>query len=152
MVDNPCEGGPVPNDSSQEPHMIGDFRGSTNALWSLYGKEAKSHDEARIQPLKEDMDGVLIFVRLRTYNRLSHADTYLYRLVYFRLPSRRSWLIANRTCKLAPQIKWCITSDNIPPFFLRSPFKWLPLPPRFPSPLLRLPRSLLLAHQHPISV
>ena len=43
--------------------MIGDFYGSTNPLWSLYGKEAKSHDEARIQPLKEDMDGVLIFVR-----------------------------------------------------------------------------------------
>ena len=43
--------------------MIGDFYGSTNALWSLYGKEAKSYDEARIQPLKEYMDGVLIFVR-----------------------------------------------------------------------------------------
>jgi hypothetical protein len=43
--------------------MIGDFYGSANTLWSLYGKEAKSHDEARIQPLKEDMDGVLIFVR-----------------------------------------------------------------------------------------
>ena len=41
--------------------MIGDFHGT---LWNLYGKEAKSHDEARIQPLKEDMDGVLIFVRL----------------------------------------------------------------------------------------
>ena len=58
-IDNPCEG-PVPNDSSAEPRMIGDFHGSTNSLWSLYGKEAKSHDEARIQPLKEDMDGVLI--------------------------------------------------------------------------------------------
>ena len=43
--------------------MIGGFHSSTNSLWSLYGKEAKSHDEARIQPLKEDMDGVLIFVR-----------------------------------------------------------------------------------------
>jgi hypothetical protein len=65
--------------------MIGDFRGSTNALWSLYGKEAKSHDEARIQPLKEDMDGVLIFVRLYfvlAYDRLSYADTYLIRPVY----------------------------------------------------------------------
>ena len=57
--------------------MIGGFHGSTNALWSLYGKEAKSHDEARILPLKEDMDGVLIFVRRRTHNRLCHADTYL---------------------------------------------------------------------------
>ncbi|KAI0247229.1 hypothetical protein BJV78DRAFT_1247537 [Lactifluus subvellereus] len=37
--------------------MIGDFDDSANALWTLYGKEAKSHDEARIQTLKEDMDG-----------------------------------------------------------------------------------------------
>ena len=43
--------------------MIGDFDGSANPLWSLYGEEAKSHDEARIQTLKDDMDGVLIFVR-----------------------------------------------------------------------------------------
>ena len=46
----------------EEQRMIGDFDGSANALWSLYGKEAKSHDESRIQTLKEDMDGVLIFV------------------------------------------------------------------------------------------
>ncbi len=43
--------------------MIGDFEGSANALWAIYGKEAKSHDEALIQTLKDDMDGVLIFVR-----------------------------------------------------------------------------------------
>ena len=43
--------------------MIGDFDGSANALWSLYGKEAKSHDESRIQKLKKDMDGVVTFVR-----------------------------------------------------------------------------------------
>ena len=49
--------------STQEPRMIGDFEGSANALWTIYGKEAKSHDEARIQTLKDDMDGVLIFVR-----------------------------------------------------------------------------------------
>ncbi|KAI0293729.1 hypothetical protein B0F90DRAFT_1642227, partial [Multifurca ochricompacta] len=41
-----------------------DFDDSANALWSLYGKEAKSHDEARIQSLKDDMDGVLIFAGL----------------------------------------------------------------------------------------
>ncbi|KAI0252312.1 hypothetical protein BJV78DRAFT_1281859 [Lactifluus subvellereus] len=32
--------------------MIGDFDGSANVLWTLYGKEAKSHDEARIQTLR----------------------------------------------------------------------------------------------------
>jgi hypothetical protein len=43
--------------------MMGDFDDSANALWTLYGKEAKSYDEARIHSLKKDMDGVLIFVR-----------------------------------------------------------------------------------------
>ncbi len=46
------------------PHMVGDFDDNANALWSLHVKEAKSHDEARIQTLKGDMDGVLIFVRV----------------------------------------------------------------------------------------
>jgi hypothetical protein len=45
---------------SHEQHQ--DFDDSANELWSLYGKEAKSHDEARIKTLKDDMDGVLIFV------------------------------------------------------------------------------------------
>jgi hypothetical protein len=45
------------------PRFIGDFDDSANALWSLHLKETKSHDEARIQSLKDDMDGVLIFVR-----------------------------------------------------------------------------------------
>jgi len=44
--------------------MIGDFDGSANALWNLYGKEAESQDKSQIQPLKDNMDGVLIFVRL----------------------------------------------------------------------------------------
>jgi hypothetical protein len=61
------DGFPVAGNAYQdtpEERMIGDFDDSANALWSLYGKEAKSHDEARIQTLKEDMEGVLIFVRL----------------------------------------------------------------------------------------
>ncbi|KAH9052767.1 hypothetical protein EDB87DRAFT_1569985, partial [Lactarius vividus] len=44
--------------------MIGDFDDSANSLWSLHVKEAKSHDEARIQALKDDMGGVLIFAGL----------------------------------------------------------------------------------------
>jgi hypothetical protein len=43
--------------------MIGDFDGSSNALWTLFRDEAKSHDDARINTLKDDMDGVLLFVR-----------------------------------------------------------------------------------------
>src|ERR1700733_9542943 len=44
--------------------MIGDFDDNANALWSLHLDEARSHDEARINSLKDDMDGVLIFVRI----------------------------------------------------------------------------------------
>jgi hypothetical protein len=51
------------NESSRTPEESHkDFDDSANDLWSLYGKEAKSHDEARINTLKDDMDGVLIFV------------------------------------------------------------------------------------------
>jgi hypothetical protein len=48
---------------SPSPEKRQDFDDSSaNDLWSLYGKEAKSHDEARIKTLKDDMDSVLIFV------------------------------------------------------------------------------------------
>ena len=46
------------------PHMIGDFDDNANAMWSLHLSEAKNHDEGRIHSLKDDMDSVLIFVRL----------------------------------------------------------------------------------------
>jgi hypothetical protein len=45
------------------PRMIGDFDGSANEFWKLYRDEAKSHDDARINTLKEGMDSALIFVR-----------------------------------------------------------------------------------------
>jgi hypothetical protein len=47
----------------EEPRMIGDFDGSANEFWKLYRDEAKSHDDARINTLKEGMDSALIFVR-----------------------------------------------------------------------------------------
>ena len=43
--------------------MIGDFDGSSNALWTLFKDEAKNHDDATIYNLKEDMESALIFVR-----------------------------------------------------------------------------------------
>ena len=55
------------------PRMVGDFDDNANPLWSLHAKEAKSHDEAQIQSLKNSMDGVLIFVRVYIY-------------VYYRMP------------------------------------------------------------------
>jgi hypothetical protein len=49
-------------DQSEAEHR--DFDDGANALWSLYGKEAKTHDEARFVSLAADMDGVLLFVRV----------------------------------------------------------------------------------------
>ncbi|KAH9170098.1 hypothetical protein EDB89DRAFT_1853813, partial [Lactarius sanguifluus] len=44
-----------------------DFDDGANALWSLYGKEAQSHDEVLFQSLSADMDGVPTFVRLPAF-------------------------------------------------------------------------------------
>ena len=41
-----------------------DFDDGANALWDLYGKGAKTHDEARFESVAKDMDGVLVFVRV----------------------------------------------------------------------------------------
>ena len=59
------------------PLPIGDFDDNANAMWSLHLGEAKSHDEARIHSLKDDMDSVLIFVRflisvIIVYSNLMH--------------------------------------------------------------------------------
>ena len=82
----------------QEVRMIGDFEGSANALWSMYGKEAKSHDDARIQTIKEDMDGVLIFVcSYQILPMTTHAYALPDRLVYSLLSSLYSQPRAHRT-------------------------------------------------------
>jgi hypothetical protein len=54
---------PASEQKPEEPRMIGDFDGSSNALWTLFKDEAKNHDDARIYTLKEDMESALIFVR-----------------------------------------------------------------------------------------
>ncbi|KAI9456380.1 hypothetical protein BJY52DRAFT_1212963 [Lactarius psammicola] len=68
---DPSSGGELTGDPSSErlpqaePHKERkDFDDGANALWSLYGKEAKAHDEARFLSLKDDMDGVLLFAGL----------------------------------------------------------------------------------------
>jgi hypothetical protein len=63
VVDNLHEAGPVADNSGRDPRIIGEINGSANAPWTLCGKEAKYHDEARVQTPMIDMDGVLIFVR-----------------------------------------------------------------------------------------
>jgi len=47
----------------EEPRMIGDFNGSANDLWALFGDEVQSHDDVQIRMVKDTMDSALIFVR-----------------------------------------------------------------------------------------
>jgi hypothetical protein len=42
--------------------MIGGIDGSSSEFWKLFRNEAKSHDDARINTLKEGMESALIFV------------------------------------------------------------------------------------------
>lgn len=87
--------------------MIGDFNDSANPLWTLYGKEAKRYDESQIQTLKDDMDGVLIFVRSYSvfYDGLGHVDAWTLRRVYFQLPSPHSLSVVFRICRQTPRNK-----------------------------------------------
>ena len=48
-----------PEDSQEEN---GELHDSGNGLWALYEKAVKSRDKVQIEALKDDMDGVLIFV------------------------------------------------------------------------------------------
>jgi hypothetical protein len=52
-----------PDQQPEEPRTIGDFDGSASKFWKLFRNEAKSHDDTRINTLKECMDSALIFVR-----------------------------------------------------------------------------------------
>ena len=66
------------NEPPEEPRVIGDFDGSSNMLWTLFRDEAKSHDDARINGLKKDMESALIFVcsyPICTYDGLGCTDS-----------------------------------------------------------------------------
>ena len=58
-------------ESGETPdHTVTDFGDSANGLWSLYAKEAESHDKAAVGSVKKHMDGALIFVRSYSSTRL----------------------------------------------------------------------------------
>ena len=68
--------------------IVRGFDGSPNALWTLYGTEAKSYDDAGINTLKGNTDGTFIFVcsySACAYCRHGHANVSAWhnRLVYF---------------------------------------------------------------------
>jgi hypothetical protein len=103
--------------------MIGDFDGSSNALWTLYRDEAKSHDDARIVTLKDDMEGSLIFAGLFSAAltafvvdsiqnlKPSSADETVY---YLRQHSTILSQISVQLSSIAPQVS--IPSTPPPPF------------------------------------
>jgi len=47
----------------EERPMIGDFNESADDLWTLFGTEVKSHDDAQIEIVKDKMNNALVFVR-----------------------------------------------------------------------------------------
>ena len=46
-----------------EPRKDDDFDERAADFWAVYVKEARSHDEASIGTWKDDMEGIIIFVR-----------------------------------------------------------------------------------------
>jgi len=71
--------------------MIGDFDGTASEFWKLFTNEAKNHDDARIDTLKDGMDSALIFVSSYSVHAPSTGLVMLirgYRLVYFLLSSQ----------------------------------------------------------------
>ena len=77
-----------PEEPPDQQHQ--DFDDGANDLWSLYGKEAQIYDESRINSLKGDMEGVLIFVRVCFHPYQPEFDIVHSRLVYSPVFSRRS--------------------------------------------------------------
>jgi hypothetical protein len=75
----------APEEGSSESAQ-GDFDEGANTLWTLYGKEAKEFDEAHIQTLKDDMDSILLFVRLNfVYLSNDLSSCWYHRPVYLPL-------------------------------------------------------------------
>ena len=77
-----------------------DFDDGANSFWSLYGKEARSHDEARFLSLAADMEGLLLFVRF--YHRLrfglAFIPVYIHRAACFLSFSPFSSFKASNLC------------------------------------------------------
>ena len=127
-----------------------DFDDSANALWSLYGKEAKNLDHATIKDIKSDMDGLLIFVRsysstLPLLLAYLLMDWSILRLACSPLPSPRLSSIVVSPYNHLPYNNRRSTSNNRSHCLTRSPSSF-PLsvhsPPHFPIRLCQVSLSL----------
>lgn len=58
-------GGPIIlNDNRDAHHDAEEYDERAAKFWSVYVEEAESHDKALIETWKDDMEGIIIFVRL----------------------------------------------------------------------------------------
>ncbi|THH13693.1 hypothetical protein EW146_g6555 [Bondarzewia mesenterica] len=55
---------PASGKENEEPDKLKDYDARPSPLWSVYMKEAESHDKALIETWKDDMEGVIIFAGL----------------------------------------------------------------------------------------
>ncbi|KAI9462668.1 hypothetical protein F5148DRAFT_212707 [Russula earlei] len=102
-----------------------DFDDSANDLWSLYGREARSHDEARIHTLKDDMDGVLIFAGLFSSVLSAFALPKIQDLTVN--PLEQSVYYQQQTVRLLAQVSQQIASIGTPTSINPT------IPPPFPT-------------------
>jgi len=58
-------GGPIVlNDNRAINHDAEEYDERAAKFWSVYVEEAESHDKALIETWKDDMEGIIVFVRL----------------------------------------------------------------------------------------
>lgn len=58
-------GGPfVPIENHDTHHDAEDYDERAAKFWSVYVEEAESYDKAQVETWKDDMEGIIIFVRL----------------------------------------------------------------------------------------
>ncbi|KAI0295090.1 hypothetical protein B0F90DRAFT_1752615 [Multifurca ochricompacta] len=115
---------------SEEKPSHGDFDDRANALWSLYRKDARGHDEATIKSLKEDMDGVLLFAGLFATSLAAFAIDRVQTLQVS--PTQQVVFYQQQSVALLSQISRQLSSlsaqASVPPFSLP------PSPTPSPSP------------------
>jgi Family of unknown function (DUF6535) len=59
-----------------ESHDMDEYDERATKLWSVYVEEAESHDKALIETWKDDMEGIIIFVRVVSHHSRSESCAY----------------------------------------------------------------------------
>ncbi|KAI9439392.1 hypothetical protein BJY52DRAFT_1217282 [Lactarius psammicola] len=111
-----------------------DFDDGANALWSLYGKVAQTHDEAHLQSLARNMDGVLLFAGLFSATLAPFLVQSIQGLQVH--PAQKSAYYQEQSLAMLAQISEQIASIttliSVPPTSPQTPIPSTP-PPPFPK-------------------